>query len=87
MEIDENLNREELHYIEAGEQMSRRKEIYEELHPETKQGAMNRSNNYGSELEKPDSGFSKTPSFVKDTAAKTGKGVHAVDSLHRLLTR
>jgi hypothetical protein len=33
--------RNELHYIERGENFQRRKEIYEELHPETRQGMRN----------------------------------------------
>lgn len=72
-EIDENLIRRNLDYLAQGEQLSRRKEIYEVLHPETKAGVaqaagMNRAvgNNVG-EL-----GSFTSKSFVRDTAEKLG---------------
>lgn len=40
-EIDENLIRRKLHYTDEGKQLTRRKEIYETLHPETQQGKRN----------------------------------------------
>lgn len=75
IEIDENLVRNELHYIDSGNLTKRRKEIYEELHPETKREATLRQN-----LPKDQLGLSdnKVPSFVKDTAAKTGKSASAI---------
>jgi ParB family chromosome partitioning protein len=66
-EIDENLIRNELHYIDRGEQLKRRKEIYEELYPETKQGKRN-----GQTVKNADSALLGKPSFVEDTAQKTG---------------
>ena len=36
--MDENMTRHNLDYLEEGEQLARRKEIYETLHPETRQG-------------------------------------------------
>ena len=41
-EIDENIIRRNLHYSDEGKQLARRKEIYEILHPETRQGQRNR---------------------------------------------
>ena len=72
-EIDENIVRTGLTRQELGEQLSRRKELYETLHPETKAGAaqaagMNRAvgNNVGAKM-------ASTPKFfIEDTAEKTG---------------
>jgi hypothetical protein len=69
--LDENLMRLELHYIERGEQLARRKLIYEELHPETKaRNKQGHVNNYKSSTA--DSALEEIPSFVKSTADKTG---------------
>ncbi len=72
-EIDENIVRTGLSRQEMGEQLLRRKEIYEMLHPETKAGAaqaagMNRAvgNNVDCKMQ------TTSPSFVRDTAAKLG---------------
>jgi len=69
-EIDENLIRNELHWFDRDKQLTRRKEIYEALHPETKSGiaqaiGMNRAlNNDVSDI--------VSPTFVTDTASKMG---------------
>jgi ParB family chromosome partitioning protein len=60
-EIDENLIREELTVLERGEQLARRKEIYEALHPEARTGAGRPPKN--SETVSP---------FSADVASKTG---------------
>lgn len=63
-EIDENVIRRGLHYMDEGRQLSRRKEIYEALHPEVRQGKRNGQT-------------SKTApgavlAFAEDTAEKLG---------------
>lgn len=67
-EIDENLIRNELHYIEHGKQLLRRKAIYEELYPDTKAGGDRKSE----EIKRRNPSFDKL-SFVADTSAKTNK--------------
>jgi site-specific DNA-methyltransferase (adenine-specific) len=82
-EIDENLIRNELHWFDRDKQLARRKEIYEALHPETKQGAKGGwHNNKTEKLKKPIVGFSSA--FIQDTSDKTGKGITTVkDSIQR----
>lgn len=67
-EIDENFVRTDLSAIEYGDLLLRRKEIYEALHPETKNGGDRKSEKIRSA--KCTSDFSK--SFVNDTAEKLG---------------
>ena len=72
-EIDENIVRSDLHFLENGQALIRRKEIYEALYPETKKGAknqytVNRTEGY---LLSASGAFSR-PSFTDDTANKTG---------------
>ncbi len=81
-EIDENIVRTRLNRQELCEQLLRRKEIYEMLHPETKVGAaqaagMNRAigNNVSAKL------APTSKSFVEDTSEKTGMSKRAVSRL------
>lgn len=67
-EIDENLARSELGYIDRGEHLRRKKEIYEILHPEAKAGGDRKSEEFVSKRDD----FSLVPSFAEDTARKTG---------------
>ena len=72
-EIDENLIRQGLDYIDEGKQLARRKEIYETLHPETRQGQRNgqtSKNETVSFLEK---------SFAQDTAKKLGVSPRCIE--------
>jgi N6-adenosine-specific RNA methylase IME4 len=63
-EIDENLCRGELGPAERALHISKREELYEKVHPETKHGAVGRGGK-SSHFEN---------SFVADVAEKTGKG-------------
>ena len=72
-EIDENIVRSDISTLEYGEILLRRKEIYETLHPQTKDGtaqaiSMNRAlgNNVSDNLSL------TSKSFVQDTAEKLG---------------
>ncbi len=88
IEIDENFVRNELHYTERAELLQRKKEIYEELNPHTKKGAVNQ---YTKDIKAPkiDCDGSKEslsviitdskPSFVEDTAAKTGMSKSTIE--------
>jgi hypothetical protein len=67
IEIDENLVRADLSPAERALHISKRKELYEKAHPETKHGGDRRSVGSSSQNE-------NLKAFVADTAAKTGKG-------------
>lgn len=70
--IDENLVRRELSDAERAYQTSRRKEIYEALHPETAHGMI------GNGREKSRHGGDSTPRFSASTAASTGRSERSV---------
>lgn len=77
-EIDENLVRNELHWTEQDDALARRKEIYEELYPETKKGAVNQYTKVLNDK----MAFSK--SFTDDAAEKIGTSKRNVErSIHR----
>lgn len=70
-EIDENFVRHSLNYIEEGEQLARRKEIYEILHPATKaRNLKGHASNYQSSVATV--AVEDTKPFADDTAEKTG---------------
>lgn len=70
--IDENLCRAELSPTEAAYQTSRRKEIYEALHPETKHGAAGAAGRWDAVANY------ATASFTADAAAKTGRAERTI---------
>ncbi len=81
-EIDENIVRTKLTKQELGDQLLRRKDLYEMLYPETKAGAaqaagMNRAigNNVAAKL------APTTKSFVEDTSEKTGMSKRTISRL------
>lgn len=88
-QIDENLVRSELHYTDQSIFTKKRKEIYEQLHPDTFKGAIAKS---GERIQigkkkgqiKPlalndNMSVKATPSFIKDTAKKTGKSEKTIE--------
>jgi hypothetical protein len=70
-EIDENLARSELSPAERAAAMARRKAIYEQLHPETKHGAIGGGHSKAGTGE-------KAQRFTKATADATGRSERAV---------
>lgn len=68
-EIDENLIRNELHWLESDKQLKRRKAIYEQLRPETKHNSKFKGNQFRSN----DTMSSDQKTFTEDTADKLGQ--------------
>ena len=74
MEIDENIIRKNLTALEQAEQLQRRKELFEKLHPQcnseyVKMQNLPKRNNFASV---------KVKSFTKDTAQKIGKSQRSI---------
>ena len=75
-EIDENFVRAGLSNRELGDLLLRRKELYEAIHPETRQGQRN-----GQTAKNANSSLLETKSFAQDTADKLGVSKRAVEQL------
>lgn len=73
-EIDENLIRRGLDHVEEWEQLARRKEIYEQLHPETRQGQRNGQTSKNETVSVLD-----TKPFTQDTAEKLGVSPRSIE--------
>jgi ParB family chromosome partitioning protein len=85
--IDENLIRNDLTVLEHAEHLQRRKQVYLTLHPAKKQGGSPGKAGGGKKAKRPESGCF-VPSFLEDTAQKTGQGrstvaeaIHIADNL------
>ena len=72
-EIDENIIRNELTALASAESFKRRKELHEQLHPETKRGGAPGKAGGGKMAKNPESGHFVV-SFLDETAEKTGRG-------------
>ena len=75
-EIDENFVRAGLSHRELGDLLLRRKELYEAIHPETRQGMRN-----GQTAKSENFSLLDTKSFSQDTAEKLGVSKRTVEQL------
>ena len=75
-EIDENFVRAGLSHRELGDMLLRRKELYEAIHPETRQGQRN-----GQTAKNENFSLLETKSFSQDTADKLGVSKRTVEQL------
>ena len=75
-EIDENFVRAGLSHRELGDLLLRRKELYEAIHPETRQGQRN-----GQTAKNANLSLLETKSFSQDTAEKLGVSKRTVEQL------
>ena len=75
-EIDENFVRTNLSHRELGDLLLHRKELYEALHPETRQGMRN-----GQTAKNENLSLLGAKSFAQDTADRLGMGKRTVEQL------
>ena len=75
-EIDENFVRTNLSHRELGDHLLHRKELYEAIHPETRQGQRNGQTSKSENL-----ALLGAKSFAQDTADRLGMGKRTVEQL------
>ena len=85
-EIDENLIRNELTELEYAEHLKRRKELHEQLYPETKKGGAPGKAGGGKRAKNPESGHFVV-SFLEDAADKTGRGRSTIAESIQIATK
>jgi tRNA U34 5-methylaminomethyl-2-thiouridine-forming methyltransferase MnmC len=76
VELYENLKRRKFTALEEGEALAKAKELYEALHPETKNGGDRKSAEFSGN--KSDGQNDHLKSFVNETAKKTGQNARTV---------
>ena len=81
-EIDENITRHNLTGVEEAKALARRKEIYELLHPETKVGNAQAAGS--NRVQGKHVSDKLSPTFSKDTAARTGKSPRSVERMVKI---
>ncbi len=81
-EIDENLIRRGLDYIDEGKQLARRKEIYEALHPDAKHGGDRKSEKIKTKPFR----FDSSKPFSADTSEKLGVSRRSVEQKIQVAT-
>jgi hypothetical protein len=86
-EIDENLCRVELTELEKSEHLSKRKELYEQLHPDTRQHVAGARAANASMKRGDATANSATASFANDTSGKIGMSPRAIRQATRRATK
>jgi DNA modification methylase len=77
-EIDENLIRDNLTALQESIQLYRRKQIYELLHPETRNGGDRGNQHTGGKPREADGQIVHLPSFAEDAAEKVGMAARSI---------
>ena len=86
VEVDENLVRSELTPLDRGRFVARREELRMKLHPEAQHGGDRKSMEYREKIKfrEPDFDFSPAPTFLEETASRTGFSTTTVARARRI---